>query len=265
MSICYVTAFVELNRNKWRRFSKQFSTYLLHFLPLVRLIKKEDKSRLIIFMDEKRFNIISRCVQDIPNITLVKINRNYLFANSQIWRMLDTEKEIMSSMSYKRLMGKKILFPRHYNAEYTIMNHSKIDFVGLAIQFTKSEFPYYCWIDFGYFQKIDNIPNSLLDLNKLDLEKITYTLINKLNDKDRGTLYTLLKSPENIDTSFFFGKKENLLEYQLFYHYILDLFQKSNIADHDKHVVLKCYYIRPLNFQLVLSGGSNKALKIFQK
>ena len=264
MSICYVTAFLDLNRDKLKKFSRSFSTYLLHFLPLVRLMKKENES-LVIFIDEKHFNIIQRYCQDNPKIILIKINRNYLRENSIVWRMLDREKIIMNSQEFKNLIGGRILYPEHNNPEYTMINHAKIDFVNLAIQNTKSQFPYYAWIDFGYFQKIDNIPNSLLDINKLHPTRITYTLINKLNELDENVLYTLLVAPERIGGFFFFGKKETLIEYQKLYHDMLKMFQDSGIADDDQHVALRCYYKNPDMFDLVYLGGWHKALTQFQK
>ena len=176
--ITYVTAYLDIGRGKWNRFGRSFDTYLDHFLPLIELIKKDNEekssiSELILYIDEKYFEkIILNCKEILNFCTLIKINLDFM-KGKILWNRLEKERSILQSEEYKIRFHHRLHFPENSIAEYTLINHSKIDFVCDAIQRTNSD--YFCWMDFGYFQDKNRIPSSLLDLNKLDLDRINYT------------------------------------------------------------------------------------------
>ncbi len=168
----------------------------------------------------------------------------------------------MNSEYYKSLISHRDV-PECHIPEYTLINHSKIDFMIEASKLKNSEF--FCWIDFGYFALKERIPLNLVDINKLDKNRINYTLINPIDNRDSDVLYTLRNAPERIGGFFFFGERNVLKEYQELYHFVLKEFQYDyNIADDDQHLVLRCYVKQPDLFALHYLGGWHRALCHFQ-
>lgn len=265
MSICYVTAFLDLERESWLTFSRKFDDYLKGFTPYIYMFEKcKDNPlfKMVCFIDEKRIEMVQK-LNPPSNMILIKINEKYLNDHSVLWRRLNEETRIINSESYKNKVKHRLHFPENTNPRYTLINHSKIDFVNLAFDIVNSE--YYCWVDFGYFSKEINIPTYMIDINKLNKNRINYTLINKIQDKDKDYMYTLTCAPEKIGGFFFFGDKQNLKQYQKLYHKVHDQFQKLEIVDDDQFMALQCYFENPSLFHLHYLGEWHKALSAFQK
>lgn len=263
MSICYVTAFLDIQRENWSTFRRTFDEYFQAFTPLIDLFKDDNNNHLVVFMDKKRSEKVKQYVNNLQNVTVIDIDEDYLQNNSILWKRLPKEIEIINSIEYKKVVSHRLSYPEHSNPRYTLINHAKIDFVNLAVQMVTN--PYFCWVDFGYFSKPENIPKRLLDVNLLDRNKINYTLINPISVIDSNVLYTLQNAPEKIGGFFFFGSRERMIEYQKLYHLVHETFQKNNIADDDQHLVLQCYFAKPDLFALHAVGGWHKALLAFQK
>lgn len=258
-SVTYVTAFLDIGRNNWVNFRRTTQEYLTHFSPFISLMKKSPQDTLIVYLDETI--VLS---EDIPdNVRIIPITEKKVGKISPLWRRLDREREIMLSTEYKNRFSTRLHFPENYNPKYTLINHAKIDFVNHAM--TLSDTEYFCWVDFGYFQKEDRIPLQLLDPKLFQVDKITYTLINEIDDRDKNLDYTLLQAPEKIGGFFFFGNRFAMIKYQLLYHKIHAWFQTNNLADDDQCLALQCYLARPDLFSLPVLGGWHKALTHFQK
>jgi len=243
--ICYITVYYDIGRNEWKgNFKRSFQDYLSRFKPFIELFKNDKDDEMIVFIDEKHYEELYNLTHDVKNIKLIKLNKDIL-NEIYCWSLLDREREIMSKPEYHYLLGKRIIYPEHNYPEYTLINHSKIDFISRVIDLELSTFDYYAWVDFGFFSKIENIPNNLLDINKFNLDKINYTLINPIDESDNNIFYTLINAPEKIGGFFFMGRKDKIKEYQQLYHKILNYFQESNIADDDQHLALRCYFNKP--------------------
>lgn len=268
MSLCYVTAFLDIGRNNWKNFSRNVDEYLKafeRFIELFQKFKENDKLVMLCFIDERYFDRI-RSLNPSSNMIFIKIDEKYLEDNSVLWSRLKREEEIMNSEKYKNLVSHRLQFPENSFPKYTMINHCKIDFVNLAIKQVKTE--YYCWVDFGYLSRTENVPYYTIDVNKLNKEKINYTLINDLEDKDKDYLYTLKNAPEKIGGFFFFGNLEILKKYQELYHAIHLKFQNLSITDDDQFMALQCYFENPSIFQLHkfnFQSNWHKALIQFQK
>jgi hypothetical protein len=195
------------------------------------------------------------------NVKIIEINEKFM-NNLPSWKKLERETEIMESVQYKNLMRHRLRFPEHSHPKYTIITHCKTDFVYLSLQNYK--YDYYCWIDFGYCKKPEWIPKKLIDINKINKNKVNFTLINPLDQNDSNIMYTLHVAPEKIGGYFFFGNKETVTKYINLYHKNLDEFQKLGIADDDQHLTLRCYYENPDLFQLYVLGNWHLALTHFQ-
>jgi len=236
MKICYVTAYLELNREGWVSFSRPFEVYLSNFSRILEAIVDSTDTQLVAFVDEKRFDQVVSLAPRQSNVIFIPINRAFMNANIHVWSLLPRETEIMKSSEYRRLLSHRLCYPEHTNPEYTMINHAKIDFVALASTLTSANV--LCWVDFGYV----NFPRDPLDLSRLDLDAINYTVINPIDSRDSDVMYTILNAPERVGGFAFLGVRHRLLEYQKTYHEQLSLFQRMNLADDDQHLVLRCYF-----------------------
>lgn len=262
-NICYVSAFLDLEREKWTHFTRTFEEYFISFLPLVDLVSMDSNCQLVLFIDEKRVEKVKSCITS-TNIFVIDINKQWMKSNSVLWNRLDRESEIMNLDRFKKLISHRIHCPETTNPNYTLINHAKIDFVNYAINLFDN-FNYFCWVDFGYFSKRENIPQALINIDKLDKNRINYTLINPIDDNDKNIIYTLRMAPEKIGGFFFLGDKKSLREYQKLYHYIHKSLQDINIVDDDQHLALQCYFSNPDLFCMHHLGAWHKAFLKFSK
>jgi hypothetical protein len=265
--VCYVTAFLDLQRESWSHFSRSIDSYIDSFLPFLSLWKKCNQSRnvLVAFIDEKHYDRIRSLVKGDMSIAVIPIDRNFLKRNIPIWNRLDREREIMKDERFMNLIKHRRYCPETNNPEYTLMNHAKIDFVNYARKEIAFVCEYFAWFDFGYFKNEESIPKSLLDISLLDSNKINYTLVNPLDEQDKDVMHTMLHAPERIGGFFFFGNAAVLEEYQKLYHEVHDAMQKCWLVDDDQHIALRCYYARPDLFTLHNLGGWHRAFTHFQE
>jgi len=266
MKVCYVSLFYDLNRGNWKKFGRSFEAYLEHFKPFIDLFSRDEEKEyeMILFLDKRHVEEVKSCFNENTIIKIIEIDEDFLQNYLPMWRTLPKEREVMESEDFKNLIPHRIQYPEHHIPEYTLINHCKIDVVSHTIQNNLSEAEYYAWVDFGYFQLKERIPRSFLDLDKLDLDKINYTLINPLTPEDNNILYTITYALERFGGFFFFGSREKMLEYQKLFHAVLDLFQnRLNMADDDQHLAMVCYFSKPGLFKLHDLGGWHRALTHF--
>ena len=268
---CYVTAFFDIGRSNWNHFNKSFEDYLSHFRPFLSLFsieKNKNYDEMIVFIDEKYFLILQKLIIENKSlIKLIPINIHFLEENIYSWKQIHRERLIMDSPYFKKMIDHRKKFPECNFAEYTIINHSKIDFICYVIEKNLSKKTIFSWVDFGFFSKIENIPTNLLDVTKFNLDRINYSLINPINAIDFDINFTLKYAPEKIGGFFFLGTKFKMIEYQKLYHKVLHFFQYIVcFCDDDQHLVLQCYYRNPNLFNLITNPlGWHKILKAFQK
>lgn len=251
--ICYVTAYYDIGRESWPYFSRTFDDYLAHFKPYIKLFDKSisDNDEMFVFIDERYYNTLQTLINESSethtNITLISLTKE-LLNELPIWKTLSKEQEILNDKSFKILLGDRANYnyPETLYAEYTLINHCKIDFVSRVIDKKLSKADFYCWTDFGFFANPANIPDKLLDIEKFNVNTINYTLINNIMNIDADFRYVLRYAPETIGGFFFLGHKDKIKDYQSLYHFILKECQEVlRIADDDQHLALRCYFACP--------------------
>lgn len=267
--ITYITAFIDINRTNWSQFNRSFEEYFISFKPFfklfdTRICDKDDN--MIVFIDTKHYQFLLDKINELEyktTIRLIAITTNDL----PKWKYIEREYEIMNDINFIKLLGNRTNFPEHNYPEYTLINHSKIDLICLAMDKYELKNNYFSWVDFGFFSKSCNIPNMLLDINKLDKNKINYSLINPIErNKDFDIYYTLKNAPEVIGGFWFFGSRELLKRYSELYLETFLEFQKIGISDDDQHLVLQCYKKNPDLFYFNKNFyGWHKILKVNQK
>jgi hypothetical protein len=264
--VCYVTCFLDINRGNWHHFRRTTEEYFTRFQPLLDLFithPDSPKYDLVIFIDKHHVSKLN--VGSFPsNIIVQEIDEEYLSENSVLWRRVGREKEIMESEGYKSIVRHRLCHPEHHDPKYTLINHCKVDCLNLAMSFTDAT--HFCWVDFGYFQHSQTIPKNFIDIEKLDKDKINYTLINPIDHtQDDDVIYQLQSAPDKVGGFFFFGSREVLSVYQNLYHSVHEQMQAQNIVDDDQHLTLRCYFANPSLFSFHHLGEFHRALTHFQK
>ena len=266
--LCYVTAYLDIGRETWTHFQRTFDWYFNSFIPLVNMFKSisnEERALydFIIFIDSKYYDKVKEYVGDINNIVVIPINETFMENNIFAWSKLERETEIMSSKEYKKLISHRLNCPETNNPKYTIINHSKIDFVCFATILSTCQ--YFCWVDFGYCGNEERTPSYLLNIDLFDKDKINYTLIQPITEKDKNIIFTLSDPRDVVAGCFFLGSREKIEEYQKLYHSVLEMFQDKNLADDDQHLVIQCKARNPDLFFFDCLNGWHRALVHYQK
>lgn len=266
MRLCYVTCFLDIGRDHWSHFQRTTNKYFEEFKPLLHLfLNHPDASNhdFVIFLDKAHVHKMPSTLP--PHIHLCPIDEEYMNKNCPLWRRMDKEKIIMESETYRDIVRHRLHHPEHTNPKYTLINHCKVDLVYNAISLVK-ESTHFAWVDFGYCKTSDAIPTQFLDLHKLQINRINYTLINPIDPTmDRNIIYNLKYAPEKVGGFFFCGNKESMVAYRDLYHRVHAFLQDNNIVDDDQHIALLCYFENPGLFAMHHLGGFHKALTAFQK
>ena len=263
---CLVTFFYDINRKDWKNFPRPSNEYIESFNIMLNY-----DYNMCIFVDEKYYDILKANIDNSKfkeNKKLFLINEDWLVKNIWAWTQLEREKEIMTGDYYRSLVQDRINshYPENTIPEYTILTHSKIDFVNYVIDNKLSDADIYGWVDFGYFHNKSSeefLPHNILDINKFDLNKINICLINDIDDTDKDIIYTLKVSPQKIGAYFFLGNKKNLKEFQKLSHKWLKKYQELNICDDEQSLWLQCYFENQDLFKKYIFYKWHAALKYF--
>ena len=242
---CLVTFFYDIGRKNWKNYKRLSEEYIESF----NILLKYDYN-MCIFVDDRYYDTLKAKIENSKfkkNKKLYPINESWLNKNIWSWSRLGQEREIMLSDYYKNLVQDRINsnYPENTIPEYTILTHSKIDFVNYVIENNLYNANNYGWVDFGYFHNKNTkefLPRNTLDINKFNINKINICLINDIDDQDRDIMYTLKYSPEKIGAYFFLGNKKTLKEFQELSHKWLIKYQSLNICDDEQSLWIQCYF-----------------------
>lgn len=259
--VTLVSMFYDIGRESWGLYPRKVDEYLTAFEKFI-----EYNFNMVVFVDDRYIDKLYPKIQN-TNIKLFPINFNWMLDNIWAFSKIEKEKEIMNSSEYQSLVADRIKrnYPENVNPLYTILTHSKIDFVNFAIDYCLVDTETVAWVDFGYFYNKTSpefLPNSnQLDLTKFDLDKINLCLINPLDDKDLDIRYTTLVAPEKIGAYFFLGNRSKLKEFQDLCHLLLNWYQDNNLADDEQALWIQCYNQLPELFKLHVFGAWHRVLK----
>lgn len=249
MKCCYVSMYYDIKRSGWAKFSRTFDDYLSYFAPYVDLFKAEEEEEsgdhMIVYIDDRYIDKLQALTRNSKNISLIPINEAFLEHNIPCWKFLGREREIMNSKFFQTIVATRQQFPECQYPEYTLINHSKIDFIIYTLNTDLTSADFICWTDFGFFSRKENIPKRLLNLGHFDRDSINYTLVNPVEDIDRDVYYTLRYAPEKVGGFFFIGRPQIMYQYQRAYHKSLKDYRDKNICDDDQAMTLHTYFENP--------------------
>lgn len=268
--ITLVTAFYDIGRSDWKSawFNRKSEEYLKSFETFLNY-----DYQMIIFVDDKHYDALTKMIaasEYASSKKLIRINETWMQENIWAWSRLDRETEIMNSVEYKSLIPNRIAmgYPENVNPKYTIITHSKIDFVGYAIDNELCSTDLVMWIDFGYFHnKLEpkHIPHKKIATEKFNWDTINLCGMNPIDESDRDVIATLKTAHVKICAYLFAATKVNMKKFQTMCHDALLFYQENGIADDEQAVWLHCYFTEKSFFSIHLFSEWHLGLKYFSR
>ncbi len=240
-TILFVTAFKDIRRDLWGVVPRSKYDYVRDFVPLAETLKYN----LIVYVEDDVYETLK--AYNFPsNIILIHSKE---VQNTFFDRFLESEKEIMYSEEYKsKIPVDRKGAPEHIYPEYTLINHTKINYVANA----KKRFPsyeYYSWLDFGAARiNIHDVPKNII-LDRLQ-PKISYLVLNqppltRVKEDDMLKSHTIYFPGGQFIVHTSLGEIfETLVEDKLLE------WRKKWVCDDDQNLILQLYFDRPELFQL---------------
>jgi hypothetical protein len=245
--IIFVTAYKDIRRNEWNLFPRTTDDYIHYFYILADSIEYT----LVVYIEEPILEKLLNEHTFRDNIIFKNLNDVDTFYN----KFLDKEREIMNSESYKnKIPESRKYYPEHIYPEYTLINHSKINF----IRHTKAEMPnykYYAWIDFGIAQldngskeaNIENMPTDIA-IEKLSENHILYHCVNEPPTERRTEDEMVASYDVYFLGSYFIVPKLLVENFESIWYSKLMKWQENGICDDDQNLILQIYYDIPQLF-----------------
>jgi hypothetical protein len=241
--ILFITAFKDIGRENWPTHKRSIEDYFNYFNILAQNIKYN----LIVFLEK-----------DIKEKLLDK----YTFKNNIIFRdlknvntfydkYLEEERRVICDKRFQIKIPKERFrkHPETWCAKYTLINHSKVNFV----RFTKDEYPnydFYSWIDFGYVRDINNIPENI-DIEQLP-NKIIYQSFGQIPEPRLDAIKILKINEAIIAGSAFIIPKSIVNIFEELYENKIKQWHQNFICDDDQSLILQLYYENKHFFHLIM-------------
>jgi hypothetical protein len=231
-SIIFVSAFKNIGRDNWHFLSRTVDEYCLLFYDLASIIQY----KLVVYVEDDIYDKLKQ-MNLRSNIILMRSNTVHTFYNEYI----ESERHMIQSNEYRQKIpySRKDL-PEHLYAEYTLVNHSKINYIVDA----KSHFPnyeYYSWIDFGCIRnRPEDVPNNI-DISKL-CRKIIFLALKQPPTETISADEMLSSDEIYIAGSQFIVHTELIHKYYTIYKELLDSWKDMCICDDDQNANLQLYF-----------------------
>jgi hypothetical protein len=234
--IIFVTAYKDIKRSGWNRFSRTNKEYIDWFYNLAYNITY----KLVVYVEDDILKMITEKNMFGDHIIFKNFNSVDTFLN----KYLEKENDVISSDIYKsRIHPSRREFPEHCYGEYNLITHSKVNFVKNC----KDCFPsyqYYAWIDFGSLNShIGHIPTNL-DLSGLQ-EKIYCHAFLPLPEKRLDEIEMLSTGDVYILGSGFIAHHSLVEKFESLWEQKIVEWQNKFISDDDQSLAIQLYYDNP--------------------
>jgi hypothetical protein len=136
-------------------------------------------------------------------------------------------------------------------SEYTLINHSKINYLRDAKQNVLPNYMFYAWIDFGYAKNDTiQIPKAIA-LDKLPTKKFTYHTLRDVPDEKIDPNHVLGSDKVYLTGSSFIIPNSIVEAFEVLYEYKLIEWQTRWITNDDQGLILQIYQDHPGLFNLI--------------
>lgn len=242
-NVLYVTAFRDIGRGAWKFYRRPNEEYIKYFL----LMAENITGTLLVFLEAGLLEVLSARLSNRKNIIFRPIDGVTTFYDTH----MDRERRIMDSKEYSTLIPQRRRGnPEHCVAEYTLLMHSKINFLAEAQRFEPT-FDYYAWIDFGFVRDVSCCPKEI-NMGLLG-SKIIYV---GTSVERRSRVEMIVSDNIFMSGSSFIVPAELVLRFERLWAMKLGEYQDSYVCDDDQGLVLQIYFDNPELFDLVKVGVS---------
>lgn len=246
-TILYVTAFKALGRESWKHWARPNDNYFQNFRNLLTRLKYD----LVVFIENSLAEKVRETILEVPGAADRVTVMDYSAVDSFIAKHLAAERACMQGGLVQSLTAHRRDCPETYIAEYTLVNHSKINFVRHA-QAAQPGRDFYAWVDFGMCND-PVITFPLLDLDELP-DRVMYNTLRQ-PPVGRPDERALLQTGDVFLTGDSFIVPAALVEtLERRWEGKLLEWQRQGLADDDQSLVLQLYYDDPKMFFLTIGG-----------
>lgn len=222
--ILFATAFCETGREHWLAFRRDKQLYLEWFTQLAALNHLE----LVCYYSREQ-------QAELPpsGYILRDFDREDTFFRDYF----EAEQTIMRSAEFKDFIKERGQNPEHCHPEYSLMTHSKANFVRRAAE----QFPghrHYAWIDFGIVRRPFG-PDTLFDWRWLLDDKIHMQLFAPPDRFPSDPRELCKTSPDALSASLFVVPQSLTAWYESVYEQELKRNHALSIADDEQNIMLR--------------------------
>jgi hypothetical protein len=243
--IVFVTLFKDIGRDKWLHYKREPSEYIECFMRLARSIPY----KLVVYIEPQIRSLLANYTFG-DNVIFINFDS---VEHTFIKKYIGLEREIITSQDYQNRIPdfRKNQNPEHVYPEYTLINHSKINYLRDAKQNVLPNYMFYAWIDFGYAKNDAIQLPKAIDLDKLPTNKLTYHTLRDVPDEKIDPNYILGSDDLYLTGSSFIVPNSIVEAFEVLYEYKLIEWQTRWIADDDQSLVLQIYQDHPGLFNLI--------------
>lgn len=236
--ITIVTAFFDIDRDKWKVFPRDINEYFEYFERMCKL-----HNQIIVFTELK----FKEKIEEIKNRTKKDLIIFYedIFERNQ--NLLDRISKVQNSEQFKN--GLTVPFcPEYWEPRYVLVNFLKSYFVCQAIDRVKNISDTVAWIDFGYLRTEEALPDNL---------NWQYNFTDKIHLLYRKPITDNISIVNAIKTNdvYIFGSpiisnKRKWKKFNGYMNFIMETVLNNNLIDDDQGLHLICYLTYRDDFEL---------------
>jgi hypothetical protein len=241
-TILFITAFKDIGRSNWPTHKRTNQDYLNYFMILANNINYN----LVVYLEKEFLQEVKNRYNFKENIIFIELNEVDTFYN----KYLEEERRVISDKKFQNKIPKERFrkHPETWSAKYTLINHSKINFV----RHTKDIYPdysFYSWIDFGYVRNLNRVPKNL-NLDNFP-DRIIYQKFDNIPEPRLNAIKMLTIDEAKIAGSAFVIPKTLINRFENLYENKIKLWHENYICDDDQSLVLQLYYENKHLFHLI--------------
>ncbi len=223
-SILFATAFCEIGRENWLAFRRDRQLYIEWFSFLA----SQKNIELVCYYPKELWAELPQGAYKLRDF-----DRDDTFFRDYF----EAEKAIMRLPSFKAFIGGRGQNPEHCHPEYSMMTHSKANFIRRAAE----QFPgygHYGWIDFGIARRpLD--PDTAYDWRRLTDDRIHMQVFAPPERFSTDPLELCRESPDALSASLFVVPERLAAWYEGVYEQELKLNHALRIADDEQNIMLR--------------------------
>jgi len=235
-----VTGLIDIEREQWRGYGRNWCDYLQYFKNVLSL-----NSKMVIYVQPKTVEFVETERKKIdPTLTNTHI-KVIEFQDLPKHPYIDKIKNVMELPSFKSGLVEPGA-PEYCRPEYSVMILSKIDLINLAIDENIFKTDYFMWLDAGMCHdhfKQEHINAFFPKNNKLSqVENKIFLLCRAEPSAEDLNIQHFFKSHNNrLCAAVIVGKKEPFKTFQHMFNENLDIALQQDLIDSEQSFFTVCF------------------------